>query len=94
LIDFKIKLLTGLTATSFNYDIVLRNKTNSGELASASGSVTITKDTPQPPNTAPTISFSGATAGTGTIRTNSLNIDVKVTDPDTNTINLMYSLNN
>jgi hypothetical protein len=64
LIDFKIKLLTGLTATSFNYDIVLRNKTNSGELASTSGSVTITKDTPSPTNTAPIIAFTGTTVGT------------------------------
>ncbi|MDR2411263.1 MAG: hypothetical protein LBD88_01320 [Candidatus Peribacteria bacterium] len=46
LVDFKIKLKTGITASNFDYEISLKNKTNSGELANASGSVTITKDTP------------------------------------------------
>ncbi|MDR3150080.1 MAG: hypothetical protein LBU14_00055 [Candidatus Peribacteria bacterium] len=46
LVNFRIKLKTGITANSFDYQISLKDKTNSGELASASGSVTITKDIP------------------------------------------------
>jgi hypothetical protein len=46
LVDFRIKLSTGTTANSFDYVISLKDKTNSGELANATGSVTITKDTP------------------------------------------------
>ncbi|MDR3150996.1 MAG: hypothetical protein LBU14_05475, partial [Candidatus Peribacteria bacterium] len=43
--NFRIKLKTGITANSFDYQISLKNKTNSGELASKTGSVIITKDT-------------------------------------------------
>jgi hypothetical protein len=92
LVDFKIKLKTGITASNFDYGISLKNKTNSGELANASGSITITKDTPQPTNTLPIIAFTGATIGTGFITTNSVSTDIEVTDPDNDNISFEYSL--
>jgi hypothetical protein len=95
LVNFRIKLGTGITVDSFDYEISLKDKTNSGELANATGSVTIIKDIP-PVNIPPTIDYKNATLSGNIVNSGSLKVDFIVTDPDTDAsdIELWFNLNN